>query len=88
MDYPEIAARDTFSQGPDRWLVLHGFGFWGAPQKALLLVFPTTPTPSTSFNLLPSYPILNPASWMEIPENHSSGTFIEGARPLSRVGFG
>ena len=73
--------QDTFNQIA-RPLARVGFGSSGAPQKALLLLFLMMPTPSTSFNSFPSYPILNPASWMENPKHCPGGTFIQGAQPL------
>ena len=82
-----MAAEGTSSQG-SRSLARLGFGSCGAPQKALMLLFQKKPTPFTSFNSFPSYPILNPASWTENSKNRPGGTFIEGARPLARVGFG
>ncbi len=95
MDYSKMTARDSFSHGA-RFRARVGFGSSGSTQKALLLLVPTTPTLSTSFNSFLNplssesvpYPILNPASWMENPIFCPGGTFIEGTQPLARNGFG
>ena len=76
-----------FSQGA-RPPARVGFDSSGAFQKALLLLFPATPTPFTSFNSFPSYANVDLASCMGSLKNRPGGTFIQSTRALARLGFG
>ena len=78
MDCPEMVAKDTFGQGA-RLLARDGLGSSGVPLNAMLILFTTTPIPSTSFNSLPRCPITKLAC---------DGTFIDNVRTLARVVFG